>query len=106
MRLYLWIVLLGMAVVVHGQYYTCISDAFNGTCKSRLYACTNDPACSYQLNMNTKHIFLDKDSKEFPPLYFSDSTAIDLYECLEKECKLPPIDSNYPKTLPFDACLL
>ena len=53
------------------QYYDCITQAFSGNCKGKLYACTNDPQCSYQLNMNTKHINLDKNSTSFPKLYFS-----------------------------------
>lgn len=88
-----------------GYLYTCIKNAFTSSCKDKLYQCTNDPECSYQLHENTHHIFLDEKTEEFPPLYFSNSIARTLYGCLKSNCNLPEIDENYPKTLPFDYCL-
>lgn len=99
-------VLLCIPSVTSATYYSCIDSAFNNTCKSKLYACTNNPQCSYQLHENTKHIFLNTDSQTFPTLFFSNPIAIDLYDCLKKECSLPEIDEAYPQTLPFDYCLI
>ncbi len=100
-----WVVAM-VGVACAGTLYECIRGSFDGGCKSRLYDCTNTPECSYQLHENTKHIFLDAESEVFPPLYFSHPLARSLYDCLRKECALPPIDESYPKTLPFDYCLL
>lgn len=93
-------------VVRAAPLYQCVDSAFGGSCKARLYACTNSPECSYQLHENTRHIFLEQDSTLFPQLYFSHPLARDLYECLRAQCGLPPIDDRYPATLPFDYCLL
>jgi hypothetical protein len=100
------VLLLCLSTANSASVYQCIDSAFNNTCKAKLYACTNTPECSYQLHENTKHIFLDQDSTVFPPLYFSHALARELYECLKKECSLPEINENYPKTLPFDYCLI
>jgi hypothetical protein len=47
-----------------------------------------------------------KNQKCSPPLYFSNKIAVDLYTCLKGACNLPAMDENYPKTLPFDFCLI
>jgi hypothetical protein len=88
------------------ELFNCIKNSFNGSCKLQIYACTNNPECSYQLHQNTQHIFLDEKSEVFPPLYFSNKIAVDLYTCLKGACSLPAMDENYPKTLPFDFCLI
>lgn len=49
---------------------------------------------------------MDVDSTTFPTLFFSSPIARELYDCLKKECSLPDIDDSYPKTLPFDTCLI
>jgi hypothetical protein len=100
------ILFLVIATASSASIYQCIDSAFNNTCKAKLYSCTNNPECSYQLHENTKHIFLNADSETFPTLYFSNAIARELYDCLKKECKLPEIDESYPKTLPFDYCLI
>lgn len=94
-------------VSVHSETpYNCISTSFTANCKSQLYECTNDPECSYQLHENTKHIFLDPKTESFPPLYFSNQKARDLYTCIKNQCGLPEIDEGYPRKLPFDSCLI
>lgn len=100
------IVILCLVSIHSVQLYDCINNAFQGSCKKQLYACTNNPDCSYQLHENTKHIFLNQQSTVFPLLYFSNGLARTLYECLRTTCQLPPIDENYPKTLPLDYCLM
>ncbi len=91
---------------LQAQLYNCIQNAFNNNCKTKLYECTNNPECSYQLHENTHHIFLDEKSQVFPPLYFSNPLARSLYACLKDSCNLPEINEDYPRTLPFDYCLL
>ena len=101
------IVIASLLVFVRSEsLYSCIENTFTTSCKSQLYACTNDPECSYQLHENTKHIFLDQNSIDFPTLYFSNQKARDLYSCIKSQCNLPEIDESYPKQLPFDSCLI
>lgn len=72
MKILLLAVLSLLLVPLHAvQLYTCIKNAFNNACKTKLYECTNNAECSYQLHENTQHIFLDEQSQIFPPLYFS-----------------------------------
>jgi hypothetical protein len=89
---YILSLLLLLTAAHSASIYSCIDSAFNNTCKTKLYSCTNNPECSYQLHENTRHIFLDQDSTVFPQLYFSNALARDLYDCLKKECSLPDID--------------
>lgn len=78
------VVLLCLTLPTFAGFYQCIDTAFNNTCKTKLYSCTNTPECSYQLHENTRHIFLEQDSTVFPQLYFSHPIARDLYDCLKK----------------------
>jgi hypothetical protein len=68
--------------------------------------CTDNPECSYQLNENTQHIFLYPETTTFPQVYFSNNLAINLYECLKKQCSLPNINQNYPSSLAKDYCMM
>lgn len=85
---------------------SCITDAFNSTCKSQLYSCFNNSDCSYQLHTNTLHIFLRDEDTTVPPIYFSNPLAIALHECLNTKCKIGELDKAYPATLPTDYCIM
>lgn len=88
------------------NYKECITTSFNSTCKNQLYNCFNDSDCSYQLHENTKHIFLTPSTESVPSIFFSNSLAVELHKCLNQACSIGPIDSNYPKTLSSDYCIM
>lgn len=70
--------------------HSCVTNGFTTSCKSQLYNCLNDPACSYQLDTNSKHIKLRPNSASFPSTYYSNPMAVELYQCLRKECDQIP----------------
>jgi len=56
---YIAVLALILSFAQSASLYKCLTSAFDATCKTQLYTCTNDPECSYQLREYTKNIFID-----------------------------------------------